>query len=118
MEFLCQQTIYYMLTNDGIIMTAACTVVLVDRPWTPGEVCQAEDRVRRIGQNRPVRSLWISSFPIDEAVDEVIDFKAVNTSATIDGQDYGNRSMSAPKVSIAELVKSVLGNTNNQSNGR
>jgi SNF2 family DNA or RNA helicase len=25
----------------GITLTAACTVILVDRPWTPGDVSQA-----------------------------------------------------------------------------
>jgi Helicase conserved C-terminal domain len=33
----------------GITLTAARTLILVDRPWTPGDVYQAEDRVRRYG---------------------------------------------------------------------
>jgi SNF2 family DNA or RNA helicase len=94
----------------GLTLTAACTVVLVDRPWTPGDVCQAEDRVRRIGQTRPVRSIWIRSFPIDDRIDESIDHKEVNSSAAVDGKDHGCQNRNAPKVSIAELVKSVLGN--------
>jgi SNF2 family DNA or RNA helicase len=34
----------------GLTLTAARTLILVDRPWTPGDVFQAEDRVRRYGQ--------------------------------------------------------------------
>jgi hypothetical protein len=93
-------------------MIAACTVVLVDRPWTPGDVCQAEDRVRRIGQTRIVRSIWIRSFPIDDRIDELIDHKEVNSSVAVDGKDHGYQNRNAPKVSIAELVKSVLSNQN------
>lgn len=43
----------------GITLTAARTIILMDRPWTPGDTLQAEDRVRRIGQTREVRSVWI-----------------------------------------------------------
>lgn len=52
-----QLNIYVKLGAGGVglTLTAACTVILVDRPWTPGDVNQAEDRVRRIGQKRPVR---------------------------------------------------------------
>ncbi|KAL3808535.1 hypothetical protein ACHAXA_002702 [Cyclostephanos tholiformis] len=99
----------------GLTLTAACTVVLVDRPWTPGDVNQAEDRVRRIGQKRPVRSIWVRSFPIDDRIDELIDHKEVNSSAAVDGKDHGGQNRNAPKVSIAQLVKSVLGNQENGS---
>ncbi len=87
--------------------------MLVDRPWTPGEVSQAEDRVRRIGQKRPVRSIWVRSFPIDERIDELIDHKEVNSSAVVDGKDHGGQNRNAPKVSVSELVKSLLGHQNN-----
>lgn len=43
----------------GITLTAARTIILMDRPWTPGDTLQAEDRVRRIGQTREVRSIWM-----------------------------------------------------------
>ncbi|KAB0238284.1 DEAD/DEAH box helicase [Microcystis aeruginosa EAWAG127a] len=35
----------------GLTLTAANQVILVDRPWTPGDADQAEDRCYRIGQN-------------------------------------------------------------------
>ena len=43
----------------GITLTAARTIILMDRPWTPGDALQAEDRVRRIGQTKEVRSIWM-----------------------------------------------------------
>lgn len=93
----------------GLTLTAACTVILVDRPYTPGDVVQAEDRVRRIGQKRPVRSIWIQSFLIDENIDDMLDHKEVNSSTVVDGKDYGAQNRSAPKLNTRELVKSVLG---------
>eukprot|EP00581_Thalassiosira_minuscula_P006574 CAMPEP_0183743914 /NCGR_PEP_ID=MMETSP0737-20130205/65463_1 /TAXON_ID=385413 /ORGANISM="Thalassiosira miniscula, Strain CCMP1093" /LENGTH=1191 /DNA_ID=CAMNT_0025979545 /DNA_START=8 /DNA_END=3583 /DNA_ORIENTATION=- len=94
----------------GLTLTAACTVILIDRPWTPGDVAQAEDRVRRIGQKRPVRSIWIKAFPIDEQIDELIDHKEVNSNTAVDGKYYVSQNKSAPKIKISELVKSVLSN--------
>jgi hypothetical protein len=58
--------------NVGITLTAAQTVVLVDRPWTPGDALQAEDRLHRIGQRNSVLALWLRAFRIDEIIDEEI----------------------------------------------
>ncbi len=93
----------------GLTLTAACTVILVDRPWTPGDVNQAEDRVRRIGQKRPVRSIWIRAFDIDEKIDELLDHKDVTSNTVVDGKASTGQSRSAPKVKISELIKNVIG---------
>lgn len=84
--------------------------MLVDRPWTPGDVRQAEDRIRRIGQRRPVRSIWVKSFPVDDQIDNLIGHKEENSNTAVDGKNNasGDYNRGAPKVSIAELVKSVL----------
>jgi len=57
----------------GLTLTAACTIILLDRPWTPGDALQAEDRVRRIGQTKEVTSIWMRAFDIDTQIDELIE---------------------------------------------
>lgn len=72
------------------------------------DVCQAEDRVRRIGQTRPVRSIWVKAFPIDDQIDELLDHKEAKSNIAVDGKELKDNNNSAPKVSISKLVKSVL----------
>jgi SNF2 family DNA or RNA helicase len=59
----------------GLTLTAARTIILMDRPWTPGDALQAEDRVRRIGQTKPVKSIWMRAFEVDEQIDNLIEQK-------------------------------------------
>lgn len=74
------------------------------------DVCQAEDRVRRIGQKRPTRSIWIRAFPIDEQIDELINHKEETSNTAVDGKGSANQNnRNAPKVSISQLIQSVLG---------
>ena len=93
----------------GLTLTAASTIILNDRPWTPGDALQAEDRVRRIGQTKPVLSVWMRSFEVDKQIDDLIEHKqnnyqsVVNRSHEIDGHNN-----SAPKISIINLIRSIL----------
>ena len=51
-------------------------VILLDRPWTPGDVMQAEDRIRRIGQRaKVVESIWICSCDFDKKLDTLLQSK-------------------------------------------
>jgi len=107
----------------GITLTAACTVILLDRPWTPGDALQAEDRVRRIGQTRPVTSIWMRAFQVDEQIDKLIEQKGHNSTAVVVGRQDShlnnldkNKSASAPKVSLRQLVQSIV--TNNAKNNQ
>ncbi|MBA3822941.1 MAG: SWF/SNF helicase family protein [Ktedonobacterales bacterium] len=43
----------------GITLTAAQTVALVDRSWSPGDAIQAKDRLHRITQTSSVTALWL-----------------------------------------------------------
>lgn len=75
-----------------------------------GDAVQAEDRVRRIGQTRPVKSYWLRAFQIDNQIDELIEEKTMNSSAVISGQALGpaNQGKKAPTISVRKLVESIL----------
>ncbi|KAL7566576.1 hypothetical protein ACA910_000642 [Epithemia clementina (nom. ined.)] len=66
----------------GLTLTAARTIILMDRPWTPGDAHQAEDRVLRIGQKYPVKSIWMRAFELDERIDDMLEQKS-QTSSTV-----------------------------------
>jgi len=61
----------------GITLTRAATVLFVDRDWTPANNCQAEDRIRRIGQTAAsLRCVVLTSaHPIDRRVQELLEEK-------------------------------------------
>lgn len=64
----------------GLTLTRSHRVVLMDRPWTPGDVMQAEDRVRRIGQLSPeINSYWVVGFDFDKKLDLVLEQKDSNS---------------------------------------
>jgi SNF2 family DNA or RNA helicase len=99
----------------GITLTAAHTIILLDRPWTPGDTRQAEDRVRRIGQTKPVKSIWMMAFDLDKQIDQLLEQKSSTTRAVLaDGIDDANPK-GANKISIFQLLKSVLSNTTTSS---
>jgi len=81
------------------------------RPWTPGDAFQAEDRVRRIGQTRPVRSVWMRGFEIDTHIDNMIEQKNHNSTTVVDGRSARAvecSTVSAPKVSLRQLIQSLI----------
>jgi len=100
----------------GLTLTAASTIILLDRPWTPGDALQAEDRVRRIGQTKPVTSIWMRAFDIDEQIDALIEEKNLTSLAVVDRTGSSSicgltfETKSAPKVSIFRLVSSIIKN--------
>lgn len=70
----------------GFTLTRAQTVILHDRPWTPADTLQLEDRLHRVGQRGSVFSIWISGFDVDLAVDEII-LSKINNIAAVLGAD-------------------------------
>jgi Helicase conserved C-terminal domain len=133
----------------GLTLTAAATVILVDRPWTPGDVNQAEgtwnefarartivvapisctlaldvplflavaDRVRRIGQTKPVTSIWISAFDFDDQIDAMLEKKKRTASTVLDDRQAENSTSGAPgaapldpsvKLNIFQVLRTIL----------
>lgn len=93
----------------GLTLTAACTVILLDRPWTPGDTHQAEDRVRRIGQTKPVKSLWMSAFDLDKQIDAMLEVKSQTANAVlIEGAAPNQQQSEAPKLSIFQMLGKLL----------
>jgi SNF2 family DNA or RNA helicase len=72
----------------GITLTAANHVIMVDRPWTPGDAFQAEDRAHRIGQKDTVTSIWLQCNSSDAHVDNVLLFKQRNISKVLTGDSF------------------------------
>lgn len=69
----------------GLTLTASNHVILHDRPLTPGDAEQAEDRAHRIGQNWPVTASWPQAFEVDEQIDELLVDKIARIAKGIDG---------------------------------
>jgi hypothetical protein len=60
----------------GYTLHRARHVLLIERPWTPGDAEQAEDRCHRIGMEGPLTCHWLQLGGADLLVDELIADKA------------------------------------------
>ncbi|MFM7859538.1 MAG: DEAD/DEAH box helicase [Flammeovirgaceae bacterium] len=87
----------------GLNLTAASNVILVDRPWTPGDVEQTEDRCHRLGQSNAVFSTWIQLGEIDKYSDELIQLKQEKIELVLRG-----KCKTIKFDSVIELAKELL----------
>jgi SWI/SNF-related matrix-associated actin-dependent regulator 1 of chromatin subfamily A len=83
-----------LAAKEGLTLTAADTVVFVEREWVPGWEEQAEDRVNRIGQDaKTVHALYFTvEGTIDEKFNHLIEQKRAVVRAVLDGGDEISRS--------------------------
>jgi len=90
----------------GITLTKSSRVILGDRPWTPGDTFQVEDRFYRIGQEQTVNVWWVQ-LPggIDEKIDQVIIAKQRNIDIVLEG---GKPDLEIEKASIQDIVYEML----------
>jgi SNF2 family DNA or RNA helicase len=65
----------------GFTLHRARHVVLVERPWTPGEAEQAEDRCHRIGMTASLTCHWIQLGAADQLVDTLLASKTERIAA-------------------------------------
>ena len=91
--------------KEGLTLTAADTVVFVEREWVPGWEEQAEDRVNHIGQDSD--TVWATYLSvkgtIDEKFDAVVEAKREVVKAILDGGDIDEREGIA-----SALIKSMV----------
>lgn len=97
--------------KEGLTLTAADTVVFVEREWSPSHEEQAEDRVNRIGQDaETVWAVYLTvSGSIDEKFNNVIEAKRQVIKGILDGGEIGKRN-----AVVNELLKAMMvdGNAN------
>ena len=72
----------------GLTLTAANKVAIVQFPWNPGEVLQAEGRSLRIGQTKKVTVYkFIAKDTIEERIVKLLDYKQDEIDQIIDGKN-------------------------------
>ena len=72
--------------KEGITLTKSSTLLFTELSWTPLEHLQAEDRIHRISQNRPVNIYYvITRNTIEEYIDSIITKKRKIMNNILDG---------------------------------
>ena len=87
----------------GFTMHRANHVVLLERPWTPGDVDQAEDRCHRLGMQGGLTSHWLQLGPADQLVDGLVASKAERIELLL-----GPKRLVMPRQPLPALMRSVL----------
>ena len=71
--------------GTALTLTKATVALFVDQAWTPAANMQAEDRIYRVGQTRPVRIIVLSTtHPLDRRVNQLLVAKRALIAASID----------------------------------
>jgi len=103
--------------GEAITLNAACYMLMVSRPWTPGGVDQREnrcDRLGRLGGNVQVTIYWIqlpkTISEIDVRVDGVLENKLININEMRYGETEGftfAEDEDIKKVALSIVVKTA-----------
>ena len=100
--------------NVAITLTRSCDAVFVESDWTPSNVSQAEDRINRIGQTRPVTITTLSGVG---TLDERMHGSQIETSEVLDAIMKGGNNLVSdaledhiedPMLRLGELVRKVF----------
>lgn len=84
----------------GLTLTAASNVAILELPWTPGDLVQAEDRCHRIGQKNAVNIHYLlASGTIEENIARMLDNKRQILDAVLDGKKTESENL------LSELMK-------------
>ena len=87
----------------GFNLQRARHVVLLERPWTPGDAEQAEDRCHRIGQQAPLQSHWLQLGVADQLVDDLLASKAERIALLLQ-----RRPMALERQGLPRMVRRLL----------
>ena len=87
----------------GFTLHRARQVVLLERPWTPGDVDQAEDRCHRIGMDGGLTSHWLQLGLADQLVDALVASKADRIDLLL-----GRRRVSVDRQPLPAMVARCL----------
>ena len=82
----------------GITLTNANNLILLDRPWTPGDAEQAEDRIHRIGQTKSANIYWPQLGEIDKVIDALLQSKSTNIDIVLAGKNVSFQSDNLPQL--------------------
>lgn len=86
--------------GTGFTLTAANTVIFIDKPWTPAAAEQAEDRCHRIGTTGTINIITlVAKDTIDERIEEIIYKKRKLVEDLVDSS----------RIEKQEMVKQLLG---------
>lgn len=92
----------------GVTLTSGTHVILLDRPWAPGDAEQAEDRLHRIGLEEDILALWMQLpegvTPIDTKIDGILLQKQERVLKTLDG----NLDGLPPDILFSNIASSLI----------
>jgi SNF2 family DNA or RNA helicase len=94
--------------GEGVTLTAAQDIILVDRSWVPDDAAQVQDRINRIGQlGNSITATWIQ-FGLDSDIDRLLIEKQQNSNWALAGQRprFGGGGVRDIAVLLAELFGS------------
>ena len=87
----------------GFNLQRARHVVLLERPWTPGDAEQAEDRCHRIGQQHGLICHWLQLGVADQLVDDLIASKAERIALLLP-----HRQVRLERQALPQMVRRLL----------
>ncbi len=93
----------YLTGGIGFNLHRARHVILLERPWTPGDVAQAEDRCHRLGMDGFLTSHWLQLGLADQLVDSLVSNKAERIQVLL-----GSRVSNIKKKSWTQILKMCL----------
>ncbi len=94
----------FAVAGLGFTLHRASHVVLLERPWTPGDTEQAEDRAHRIGMTGPLTTHWLQLGVADQLVDGLIASKAERIALALGGRQAILRRQALPAM-VRQLLE-------------